>query len=81
MHNRLDDKVPDFLLNPACRLYRHLILQGFVFLISLNVFLELEKTRRDRFDCALTATGDTASVHVPPLLFIPFVENRRKVYW
>jgi LytS/YehU family sensor histidine kinase len=44
----------------------------------LNDFPELEKTRRDRFDCTLTATGDTASVHVPPLLFIPFVENAVK---
>jgi hypothetical protein len=44
----------------------------------LNDFLELEKTRRDRFDCILTATGDTASVHIPPLLFIPFVENAVK---
>jgi LytS/YehU family sensor histidine kinase len=26
----------------------------------------------------MTATGDTASVHVPPLLFIPFVENAVK---
>jgi sensor histidine kinase YesM len=44
----------------------------------LNDFLELEKTRRDRFDCTLTATGAAASVHVPPLLFIPFVENAVK---
>jgi hypothetical protein len=43
MYNRLDDKIPDFLLNPACRLYRHLILQGFVFLISLNVFWDAEE--------------------------------------
>jgi hypothetical protein len=40
MHNRLDDKIPDFLLNSGYRLYRHLILQGFVFPISLNVFGE-----------------------------------------
>jgi hypothetical protein len=44
----------------------------------LNDFLELEKTRRDRFDYILTETGDIASVHVPPLLFIPFVENAVK---
>jgi hypothetical protein len=44
----------------------------------LNDFLELEKTRRDRFDYTLTKTGDVASVHVPPLLFIPFVENAVK---
>lgn len=43
MHNRLDDKVPDFLLNPGYRLYRHLILQAFVFLISLNVFWDAEE--------------------------------------
>jgi LytS/YehU family sensor histidine kinase len=44
----------------------------------LNDFLELEKTRSDRFDYTLTKTGDVASVHVPPLLFIPFVENAVK---
>jgi sensor histidine kinase YesM len=44
----------------------------------LNDFLELEKTRRDRFDYTLSQTGDGASVQVPPLLFIPFVENAVK---
>jgi hypothetical protein len=43
MHNRLDDRVPDFLLNPAYRLYRHLILQAFILLISLNVFWDAEE--------------------------------------
>jgi signal transduction histidine kinase len=42
MYNKLDDKVPDFLLSPGYRLCRHLILQGFVFLISLNIFWDAE---------------------------------------
>jgi hypothetical protein len=44
----------------------------------LNDFLELEKTRRDAFDCTISITGDTATVQAPPLLFIPFVENAVK---
>jgi sensor histidine kinase YesM len=44
----------------------------------LTDFLELEKTRRDRFDYTLLQTGDTVSVQVPPLLFIPFLENAVK---
>jgi hypothetical protein len=44
----------------------------------LNDFLELERTRRDEFDCTMSKTGDTAAVQVPPLLFIPFVENAVK---
>jgi LytS/YehU family sensor histidine kinase len=44
----------------------------------LNDFLELEKIRRDAFDCTISKTGDTAAIQVPPLLFIPFVENAVK---
>lgn len=44
----------------------------------LTRFLELEQMRRDRFDYSLTVTGETADRKVPPLLFIPFVENAVK---
>jgi sensor histidine kinase YesM len=44
----------------------------------LNDFLNLEKIRRDHFDFSVTVEGDTNGVRVPPLLFIPFVENAVK---
>ncbi len=44
----------------------------------LRNYLELEKTRRDSFEYTLTTEGDTDLVEVPPLLFIPFVENAVK---
>ena len=44
----------------------------------LNDFLNLEKIRRDRFEFDITVEGDTEGVYVPPLLFIPFVENAVK---
>ncbi len=44
----------------------------------LNDFLELEKTRRDQFETILSKEGDIDSVQLPPLLFIPFVENAVK---
>lgn len=44
----------------------------------LNDFLNLEKIRRDRFDFTVTVEGDTNGVQVPPLLFLPFVENAVK---
>ncbi len=44
----------------------------------LNDFLELEKTRRDQFDTVLSKEGDIDNVQLPPLLFIPFVENAVK---
>ena len=44
----------------------------------LNAFLNLEKIRRDRFEFDITVEGDTKGVYVPPLLFIPFVENAVK---
>jgi two-component system, LytTR family, sensor kinase len=43
----------------------------------LNDYLELEKTRRERFDYTVKKEGD-CDIHVPPLLFIPFVENAVK---
>lgn len=44
----------------------------------LNDFLNLEKIRRDRFTYSITKEGNTAGIKVPPLLFIPFVENAIK---
>ncbi len=44
----------------------------------LNDFLNLEKIRRDHFDFTVTVEGDMDGVLVPPLLFIPFVENAVK---
>ncbi|MEC3878789.1 sensor histidine kinase [Parapedobacter sp. 10938] len=43
----------------------------------LDDYLELEKTRRDRFLYTIRMDGDSA-VEIPPLLFIPFVENAVK---
>ena len=43
----------------------------------LNDYLELEKLRRDRFDYRIRQEGD-CNIEVPPLLFIPFVENAVK---
>ena len=44
----------------------------------LNDFLNLEKIRRDRFEFDISVEGDTDGVYIPPLLFIPFVENAVK---
>lgn len=44
----------------------------------LSDFLVLEKVRRDHFEYAVTIDGDIEDVEVPPLLFIPFVENAVK---
>ncbi len=43
----------------------------------LDDYLALEKLRRDRFDYTITVEGPV-DVEVPPLLFIPFVENAVK---
>ena len=40
-------------------------------------YLELEKIRRDRFGYTIQTTGNL-DVEVPPLLFIPFIENAVK---
>lgn len=44
----------------------------------LNDFLNLEKIRRDRFRYTISKEGDINGVSLPPLLFIPFVENAVK---
>lgn len=43
----------------------------------LNDYLSLEKTRRDRFEYTISTEGD-CNVNIPPLLFIPFIENAIK---
>ena len=44
----------------------------------LKDFLSLEKIRRDRFDYSVTTEGNISETMIPPLLFIPFVENAIK---
>lgn len=44
----------------------------------LNDYLNLGKIRRDKFEYTLIQEGDIDSVWLPPLLFIPFVENAVK---
>ena len=44
----------------------------------LTDFLDLEKVRRDRFEYSITVEGNPEYIQVPPLLFIPFVENAIK---
>lgn len=44
----------------------------------LNDFLNLEKIRRDKFECSIAKEGNIERIQLPPLLFIPFVENAVK---
>lgn len=44
----------------------------------LSDFLSLEKVRRDHFEYTVTVEGKIDDIRVPPLLFIPFVENAVK---
>lgn len=44
----------------------------------LSDFLDLEKVRRDHFEYSVSIEGSMDDVEVPPLLFIPFVENAVK---
>ena len=44
----------------------------------LNDFLNLEKIRRDQFVFSITKEGNSSDITIPPLLFIPFVENAIK---
>ncbi len=44
----------------------------------LNDFLNLEKVRRDKFGYSIAKEGAIERVSLPPLLFIPFVENAVK---
>lgn len=44
----------------------------------LTDYLELEKTRRDHFSYELVAIETVNTIRIPPLLFIPFVENAAK---
>ncbi len=47
-------------------------------ILFLTDFLDLEKTRRDHFEYTIEREGNIEGVEVPPLLFIPFVENAVK---
>jgi LytS/YehU family sensor histidine kinase len=44
----------------------------------LTDYLNLEKIRRDNFEFSISTKGDIANQLIPPLLFIPFVENAVK---
>ncbi len=44
----------------------------------LNDFLNLEKIRRDKFEYTISKEGEISQVNLPPMLFIPFVENAVK---
>lgn len=44
----------------------------------LTDFLELEKVRRDYFEYTIKVENDSGDIEIPPLLFIPFVENAVK---
>lgn len=44
----------------------------------LSDFLNLEKIRRDKFACSIAKEGNIERISLPPLLFIPFVENAVK---
>ena len=44
----------------------------------LTDYLNLEKIRRDNFEFRISTKGDIANQFIPPLLFIPFVENAVK---
>lgn len=47
-------------------------------IVFLTDYLELEKSRRDRFEYTISKEGEVENVKIPPLLFIPFVENAVK---
>lgn len=47
-------------------------------ILFLTDYLELEKSRRDRFEYTISKEGEMENVKIPPLLFIPFVENAVK---
>lgn len=47
-------------------------------ILFLTSFLDLEKTRRDHFEYTVQKEGDLSNIEIPPLLFIPFVENAVK---
>lgn len=44
----------------------------------ISNFLELEKLRRDSFEYTIAVEGGMDDIELPPLLFIPFVENAVK---
>ncbi len=44
----------------------------------LTDYLNLEKLRRDNFEFSITVKNEVEKISLPPLLFIPFVENAVK---
>lgn len=46
--------------------------------VSDKKILELEKVRRDHFEYTIFQEGNMENICIPPLLFIPFVENAVK---
>ena len=44
----------------------------------LTDYLDLEKSRRDRFEYTVVKKGEMRNIQIAPLLFIPFVENAVK---
>lgn len=44
----------------------------------LHNFLTLEQSRRDDFSFEISRTGNLTDIQLPPMLFIPFVENAVK---
>ncbi len=54
---------------------KYFFLQVLQFLTS---FLELEKVRRDDFEYTIFLEGNMENICIPPLLFIPSVENAVK---
>lgn len=44
----------------------------------LTDYLELEKSRRNRFNYAILKEGVLHTIKIPPMLFIPFIENAVK---
>lgn len=47
-------------------------------ILFLTDYLELEKSRRDRFEYNISKEGKMDNIKIPPLLFIPFIENAVK---
>lgn len=47
-------------------------------ILFLTDFLDLEKTRRDDFEYTISKEGNIDEIEIPPLMFIPFIENAVK---
>lgn len=47
-------------------------------IVFIRDYMNLEKIRRDKFDFNISVIGDPDKLLLPPLLFIPFIENAVK---